>query len=142
MDEKEDLLKQKKEIEARLTALEELNNETKVFVNGWDVTEYEKWYDEKYCLEVVQQDGSALAYVKVQTPEICLAAVQQYGVALRYVKDQTEEFCLAAVQQDGTALRYVKVQTPELCLAAVQQYGSALEYVDKRVFDKKKEAKK
>ena len=64
---------------------EESNNETKVFVNGWDVTEYEKWYDEKYCLEVVQQYSSALRHVKVQTPEICLAAVQEDGDALRYI---------------------------------------------------------
>ena len=33
-------------------------------------------------LEMVQQNGYALEYVKEQTPEICLAAVQKNGWAI------------------------------------------------------------
>ena len=79
----------------------------RVFVNGWDVTKYEKWYDEKYCLEAVKQDSDALQYVKEQTETICLEAVKQDGYALQYVKEQTETICLEAVKQNGDALQYV-----------------------------------
>lgn len=90
-------------------------NKTLIIVNGWDVTQYEKWYDTKYCLEAVKQDGYALQYVKNQTPEICIEAVKQ----------------------DGYALRFVNNQTPEICIEAVKQNGAALQYVDKRVFEPK-----
>ena len=35
----------------------------KIIVNNWDLSEYEKWYDEKYCIEAVKQDGYSLQYV-------------------------------------------------------------------------------
>ena len=60
-------------------------NENKVIVNGWDVTEFEKWYDEDYCLKAVKQNGDALRFVKDQTKEICLEAVKQNGYALQCV---------------------------------------------------------
>ena len=79
----------------------------KVIINNWNLTEYEKWYDTKYCLEAVKNDGYALGYVKEQTKEICLEAVKNNGDALRYVKEQTKEICLEAVKNNGYALRYV-----------------------------------
>ena len=60
--------------------LEELKNKKKARI-GFDCENYED------CLEVVKQDGYALAFVKEQTEEICLEAVRQNGYALRYVKD-------------------------------------------------------
>jgi len=35
----------------------------KVIINNWDLTEYEKWYDTKYCLEAVKNYGDTLQYV-------------------------------------------------------------------------------
>ena len=61
MIKKDELLKQKKEIEDKLKALE-YNN--KIIINNtWDVTEYEKWYDNDYCFDAVKQNGYALQYV-------------------------------------------------------------------------------
>lgn len=34
-----------------------------IIVNDWNLTEYEKWYDEKYCLEAVKRNGDSLQYV-------------------------------------------------------------------------------
>ena len=108
-----------------------------------------------FYLQVVQQNGYALRFLRQQTPEICLAAVQQDGEALRYVRQQTAEICLAAVkrnpslicsrvqqqtpeiclaavQQNGDLLRYVQQQTPEICLAAVRQDADALKYVEQQ----------
>ncbi len=45
---------------------------------------------------------------EVQTPEICLEVVNQDGYALQFVKEQTTEICLEAVRQNGYALRYDK----------------------------------
>src|SRR4030043_204907 len=60
--------------------------EKKIIIGpGWDVTEYEKWYDEKYCLEAVKSDGYSLRYVRDQTEQICLEAVKSDGDSLRYV---------------------------------------------------------
>ena len=39
-------------------------------------------------LQELQQNGFALQYVQVQTPELCMAAVQEYGFALQYVHDK------------------------------------------------------
>ena len=50
-----------------------------------NLSEYEQWENEAYCLAAVRQDGHALVYVKVQTPKICEEAVKQNGDALRYV---------------------------------------------------------
>src|SRR4030042_1160411 len=82
--------------------------EKKIIIGpGWDVTEYEKWYDEKYCLEAVKSDGYSLQYVRDQTEQICLEAVKSDGYSLQYVRDQTEQICLEAVKSDGYSLRYV-----------------------------------
>ncbi len=83
---------------------------------GWDVTEFEEWYDKEYCLK----------------------AVKQYGYSLQYVKDQTAEICMEAVKQYGDSLQYVKDQTPAICLAAVKQNGDSLHFVNKKVFNNKK----
>ena len=61
------------------------DDEQEVIVNRWNVTEFEKWYDNNYCLEAVKQDGYALKYVKEQTEELCLEAVKQNEYALQYV---------------------------------------------------------
>ena len=74
---------------------------------GWDVTEFEEWYDKEYCLKAVKQNGDSLRYVKDQTAEICLAAVKQNGDSLQFVKDQSAEICLAAVKQNGHSLQFV-----------------------------------
>ena len=47
------------------------------------------WYDEKYCLEAVKQNGYTLQYVKEQSEAVCLEAVKQNGDALRYVHRNT-----------------------------------------------------
>ena len=92
----------------RYEVIRVLKEEKKVIVEGvGDVSEYECWYDEKYCLRAVKNNGHALRYVKEQTPELCLRAVKNYGDALRYVKEQTPELCLEAVKEDGDALSYV-----------------------------------
>jgi len=67
------------------------------------LTELRKWEDEAYCLAAVKDDGDALQYVKVQTPECVMAAVTQNGDALRYVKVQTPECVMAAVKQNANA---------------------------------------
>ena len=70
----------------RYEVIRVLEEEKKVIVEGvGDVSEYECWYDEKYCLEAVKNYGHALRYVKEQTPELCLEAVKDNGDALRYV---------------------------------------------------------
>ena len=58
-------------------------------------------------LEMVQQEGWALEYVKEQTPEICMAAVQRNAYALLYVKEQTPELCAEAVKNDPDAWEFV-----------------------------------
>jgi len=63
----------------------EVIEDNKTIVNGWDLTEYEKWYDEEYCLEAVKQNGYTLKYVRIQTKEICLEAVKENKYALQYV---------------------------------------------------------
>ena len=70
----------------RYEVIRVLEEEKKVIVEGLgDVSEYECWYNEKYCLRAVKEDGDALRYVKEQTPELCLEAVKDNGDALRYV---------------------------------------------------------
>lgn len=39
----------------------------------------------------VSQDGTALAYIKEQTPELCWIAIKQTPNALQYVRQPTEE---------------------------------------------------
>ena len=74
-------------------------------------------------LERVKQDGSALQFVKEQTPEICMAAVKKDGWAIAYVKNQTMDICLAAVKQTPDAIKcitnpdflnIIRKQRPEL----------------------------
>ncbi|MDR1315498.1 MAG: DUF4116 domain-containing protein [Spirochaetales bacterium] len=81
------------------------------------------------CLEAVQADGEALAYVRKQTPKICRAAVEESGRALRFVEKQSPAICRAALRRDGLALEYVREKTRELCLAAVKQNYLAYRYV-------------
>ena len=75
----------KKEKEAIDRKIEELEKTESVFVNGWDVTEFEKWYNEEFCLEAVKRNSYSLRYVKEQTKELCLEAVKQNRYALQYV---------------------------------------------------------
>ena len=61
-------------------------SQKKVIVGpGWDLTSFEDWYDEKYCLKAVERNGDALRYVKEQTEAVCLKAVESDGYALQYV---------------------------------------------------------
>lgn len=68
--------------------------------------------------------------------EQILENVKQNGTALRYVKEQTPEICLEAVKQNGIALEYVKEQTPEIYLEALKQNVLALEHVEKKYIKK------
>src|SRR6056297_133639 len=77
----------------RYKVIEEIKQKYKIIVNDWDLTEYEKWYDKKYCLEAVKQDGDVLQFVKEQDKDICLEAVKEYGDALRFVKEQDKDIC-------------------------------------------------
>jgi hypothetical protein len=114
-EEKEELLKQKKEIETKLANLEKKN---KVMLKDkYDVTDYECWYDYDYCLEAVKRNSFSLQYVKEQTEAICLEAVKQDGESLKYVKEQTEAICLEAVKVDGESLQYVDKRVFKLTLS-------------------------
>ena len=44
-----------------------------------------KWYDKKYCLEAVKQNGLALQFVKNQTEEICLIALNKNVEAIDFI---------------------------------------------------------
>lgn len=50
-----------------------------------------------------------------------MAAVQQDWSALKYVKDQTEEICMEAITKNPDAFHYVKYKTGKLCKLA---YGT------------------
>ena len=76
----------------------------------WDRLSEKKNLTGAEALESVKQNGYALKYVSVQTPEICLEAVKQNGYALQFVSVQTLEICLEAVKQDGDALKYVSAE--------------------------------
>lgn len=43
-----------------------------------------------------------------QTPEICMAAVEQNGSALQWVKEQTLELCAVAILKSWGAERFAK----------------------------------
>jgi len=79
---KEELLKEKLRIEQ---SLKDLEKGSKIIVNGWDLTNYECWYDEDYCRKAVKQNSSALQYVKVQIEEICKLAVEANSDVLPFV---------------------------------------------------------
>ena len=49
---------------------------------------FNKWSDEKYCIEAVKQNGNSLRFVKEQTKKICLKAVKQNRDSLQYVKNK------------------------------------------------------
>ena len=49
---------------------------------------FEKWSNEKYCIEAVKQYGDALQYVREQSEAICTEAVKQNGYALQYVRER------------------------------------------------------
>ena len=83
----------------------------------------------KYTLDELKNKKKEIIRFDYDNPEECLEVVKQNGYALAFVKEQTEEICLVAVKQDGMALEYVKDQTPEICLAAVKQNINALQYV-------------
>jgi hypothetical protein len=85
--------------------------------------------NQNLMIAYLEENPSALQYIKDQTPEMCLSAVKRFGFALSHVKDQTDEICLAAVEQTGYALQLVKNQTEEICLAAVKNDKSSLQYV-------------
>jgi hypothetical protein len=78
----------------------------------------------------------ALPYKCNLTGKEALEAVKQNGHALQYVKIQTPEICLEALRQNGYALQFVNTQTPEICLEAVREEGYALKYVNENIFDK------
>ena len=72
-----------------------------------DLSKSDNWYDYKYCMNAVKEDGDALQFVKIQTEEICIEAVKQDGYALQYVEIQIDKLCMEAVNQDGNALQFV-----------------------------------
>jgi hypothetical protein len=88
------------------------------------------WMHDLMIFEENKEDGSALQFVKEQTPEICMKAVKQNGLALQFFKEQTPEICVEAVKQNGLALKHVKEQTPKICVEAVKQDILALEYIN------------
>ncbi|KTD60911.1 hypothetical protein Lsan_1916 [Legionella santicrucis] len=115
----------------------------------------------KICLAVVQNNGSALQYVrsdglsKDDYAKICLAAVQNDSWALEYVKsdrlsrEDYAKICLAAVQNENWAIGYINVDGlnnddyGKICLVAVQNEGLTLplQYVNSNVLGKKDYAK-
>src|SRR3990167_3638146 len=69
--------------------------------------EFSKFSNEKFCLDAVQKNVSALQYVHNPTEKVILAAVQQNGDALQYVHNHSENVYLMAVKQNKEALRYI-----------------------------------
>ncbi len=118
--------------EELLKVKKEFENDVNMVENNGEIIQYLKYQTEELCEIAVQQSGWALYYVKIpQTERMCELAVQQNGWALKYVKiPQTERMCELAVQQDGYALEFVKIpQTERMCELAVQRNGCALEFV-------------
>ena len=93
-----------------------------------EISKLRVWDDEKYCMEAVRQNGSALQYVRDQRETICLEAVRENGYALKYVNNQTEEISLEAVKESGLALKYVRDRTEEICRVAMEEEFYALQY--------------
>src|SRR3990167_3125495 len=91
--------------------------------------EFSKFSNEKFCLDAVQKNVSALQYVHNPTEKVILAAVQQNGDALQYVHNPSEEVIMVAVGQDGNALRYVHNPSENVYLMAVKQNKEALRYI-------------
>ena len=82
--------------------------------------------DDNLWIDIIQNNGLILEFVKNQTDEICIIAVQQNGNALQYVKKQTDIICKLAVQQNATALAYVENKTNEIFELAEYQANEAL----------------
>ena len=87
----------------------------------------------------LKQDWDRLSEKKNLTGAEALKAVKQNGYALKYVIVQTPEICLESVKKNGYVLQYVFVQTSEICLEAVKQDGDALQYVSSEMFDQENE---
>jgi hypothetical protein len=99
------------------------------------IEDHSVFEDKEFVSKFVKRNGSALRFVKVQTPEICLAAVKRNGSVLRFVKEQTSKICLAAVKQDEYALFAVKNQTPEICMIAVKENGNIINFVKEQTHE-------
>lgn len=58
-------------------------------------------------LKKVTQNGYALEFVKIQTPELCLTPVKQDRMTLKFIKKQTSGICIESVTKNGSALQFV-----------------------------------
>lgn len=88
--------------------------------------------DEDTLIDYVYDDGLALEYISLQTPDICKFAVRQNGRALEFVKNPNAALHFDAILQTGAALKYVVTQTQSQCMQAVKQNGLSLKYVKRQ----------
>jgi hypothetical protein len=84
---------------------------------------------EELKLALVNQDGSAIAYINDPSEQVQLAAVNDYGYAIKYIKNPSEQVQLAAVKDNGNLIKYIKNPSEQVQLAAVNDYGYAIKYI-------------
>jgi hypothetical protein len=58
-------------------------------------------FEGHHTLWITSQNGRALEYAKVQTPEICMEAVKQNWRAFKYAEVQTLEICKEAFKHSS-----------------------------------------
>ena len=51
----------------------------------YSIEELKLWYDEKYCLEKVKEDGFNIQYCKNLSEKVQLEAVKQNGYSIQYI---------------------------------------------------------
>ena len=73
---------------------------------------------EREQIDMVEQDGCAIAYIKNPSEAVQLAAVSQKGDAIYYIKNPSEAVQLAAVKQNGDAIDDIKNPSEAVQLAA------------------------
>lgn len=87
-------------------------------------------------LEILEENGLVLKYIKNKTNEICLKAVTENGLALGAVPNdmRTSRICFIAIDNDPKALVTIlnRVQTEQQCLLAVQQDPSTIMFVSEK----------
>ena len=109
--------------------------------------------DPVLALNLVEQNGLILMYVRCQTERICIEAVRSRLVAKMYVKDLTENIIIEIVKHDpdliqryncthqihvealkksGLVIRHIENQTIGLCKLAIAQNPHAIKFVRRK----------
>jgi hypothetical protein len=98
------------------------------------IKDFYAWDDPYFCEIAVQQNHTALRFVRNQTEEICKIAIYKNSQSLQYVKEQTEDICKLAVQQNGNAIRFVKKKTFEIYKLSLYEICKLSVYENSNVF--------